>query len=255
MQTPWTEQEDTILLQMKSRNATDKEIGEQLARSEESVRSRRRRLSRNLNKEAPRVRSSRSIDHPPVYLKAAIFDIETTDFSASGWDGHLICCSILPLDQDEPYTLPIRFEDHRDDRIVLKEVIAELEKYDILCGHNIAAFDIGFLYSRLAYHAMPMPNKRFFYYDTYSAARRCAIKAERKSLAFLCDYFRIPFIKTSIYPASWSKIESPIKEEFDDAIEDIVYHCTEDVKANRKLFDVLWRIDGSLVNIPRIRKW
>src|SRR3989337_486834 len=47
---PWTDQEDQILLQQKSRQATDKEIGEQLARSEESVRSRRRKLNKKLSK-------------------------------------------------------------------------------------------------------------------------------------------------------------------------------------------------------------
>lgn len=41
---PWTPDDDSILNQMKGRGATDKQIAEKLFRSEESVRSRRRRI-------------------------------------------------------------------------------------------------------------------------------------------------------------------------------------------------------------------
>ncbi|HKZ43170.1 MAG TPA: ribonuclease H-like domain-containing protein [Candidatus Hodarchaeales archaeon] len=238
----WTEQEDQILLQQKSRQATDKEIGEQLARSEESVRSRRRRLSRNLNEEAPRVRSSRNIDHPPVYLKAAIFDLETMSFTTAGVQDHLVCCSVLPLNEEEPTTYSIKFEDHRDDRRLLKEVIEALSQFDILIGHNAKAYDLNWLESRAMYFGFPqLPS--WLVYDTYQASKTMAIKADSKSLGALGAYFGVKGDKTRVFKTDWSYIDSPILDEFDEAMENIVEHCEGDVILNRGVFYALWRYD------------
>lgn len=193
-------------------------------------------------------------EFPRVTLRAAVFDIETTDFKAGGINDHLICCSILPLDEDEVKTIEIAFTDQRDDRNVLATTMRALEDYDILIGHNIAAFDIPWLISRLAYHGMERPMKKFLIYDTYQAARRQSIKAERKSLAFLCDFFRVEYVKTAVLPVSWSMVDSPNEDEFNKAMEDITYHCREDVKANRNLFDALWPLDKSMTNLPVYRK-
>ena len=193
--------------------------------------------------------------YSPVLMKAAVFDIETTDFTTGGIRDHLICVSILPLDIDEVTTLHIEFKARRNDKKLLRETVRELNNYDFLIGHNIAAFDFNWLNSRLMYHDLPNFNKRWLYYDTYQAAKRLAIKAKRKSLVFLCDYFRVPYIKTSVFPVDWGMIDSPRVEEFAEALEDIVYHCEEDVKSNRELFFAMWPRDRAQMNIPTTRKW
>lgn len=189
-----------------------------------------------------------------VLLRSAVYDIETMDFKAGGITDHMICGAILPLDSDEVDTTVISWDDSRDDRRILADFIEKLSEFDILIGHNITAFDAGWLRSRLAYHGFPYPSKRWMHYDTYQAARRMAIKADRKSLAFLCDFFRVPFVKTAVYPVAWSMVDSPNKAEFDQAIEHIVYHCKEDVKANRTLFDAIWPLDRSMQNLPVVKK-
>jgi uncharacterized protein YprB with RNaseH-like and TPR domain len=193
--------------------------------------------------------------YPPVLMRAAIFDIETTDFTTGGIRDHLICASLLPLDSDDVTTLSIKFRDKRNDRKLLKEIVKEMNKYDLLIGHNIAAFDFNWLNSRLMYHNLPNFSKRWIYYDTYQAAKRLAIKSKRKSLVFLCDYFKVPYVKTSIYPVSWGMIDSPREAEFTKAVHDIVYHCEEDVKSNRELFFAMWPRDRGLMNLPTTRKW
>lgn len=192
--------------------------------------------------------------YEPVGLRAAVFDIECMDFATGGIQNHLVCVSILPLD-GPVYTHSISFEDNRDDRRVLQESVDHLSEFDILIGHNVAAFDFNWLNSRLVYHGLPQMSKKFLYYDTYQAARRQALKADRKSLAFLCDFFRIDAVKTSILPVSWSMIDSPAEPDFNEALTDIVYHCEEDVKANRKLFDAMWPIDHALTGLPVTKKW
>lgn len=191
---------------------------------------------------------------PRVTLRAAVYDIETMDFKAGGICDHMICGCILPLDSDEIITSSLLWGDQRDDRRLLNEFVGLLSEFDILIGHNITAFDGGWLRSRLAYHGMPYPEKRWLHYDTYQAARRMAIKANRKSLAFLCDFFRVPFVKTAVLPVAWSMIDSPNQDEFRKALQDITYHCEEDVKSNRNLFDVLWPLDRSMQNLPVVKK-
>lgn len=191
----------------------------------------------------------------PVLLKAAVFDIETTDFAAGGVQDHAVCVSVLPLDADNPYTLAMEFNDLRDDRRLLNLVREDLEQYDILIGHNIAAYDFNWLHSRFMYHDLPTFGKRFFYYDTYQASRRMAIKANRKSLGFLIDFYRVPGVKTSVLPVAWSMVDSPNKQEFDDAMQEIVYHCEQDVIANRNIFDVMFPLDRGLLNLPITKKW
>lgn len=244
----WSEEEDRVLIEGKRKGDSYKEIAEGLRdRTWKSTRARWIRI-KDVEREG-------KTSYPSVLMRGAVFDIETTDFTTGGVRDHLICTSILPLDSDEVTTLSIKFQDHRNDRKLLERIVDELSQFDILIGHNVAAFDFNWLNSRLMYHNLPNFNKRWIYYDTYQASKRLAIKAKRKSLVFLCDYFRVPCIKTSVYPVSWGMIDSPDEEAFQEALEDIVYHCEEDVKSNRELFYALWPRDRGLMNLPTTRKW
>lgn len=196
---------------------------------------------------------ARKRQFPKITLDAAIFDIETMDFSAGGVVDHLICVSILPLDQPEPATYRLNFADNGNDVRLLKEIIDALNTFDILIGHNIAAFDLNWLTSRALYHGLSI-DKRFLYYDTYQAARRMAIKADRKSLAFLADFLRVPFTKTAVHPVSWSHVASRDKDEFEEAMNDIIYHCEQDVLANREIFNAIYPRDKSSTSLPFYRK-
>jgi hypothetical protein len=202
-----------------------------------------------LPKEQPLTR-----DPDSVLIKSAIFDIETTSLKAGGVLEHMVCMCILPLDSDNIKTFKIEFNDLRNDRRVLSEAAEALSEYSFLIGHNITGFDLPWMNSRLVYHNLPQLRGKFMIYDTYQASRRSTVKAERKSMAFLCDFFRLKYVKTAVLPVSWSMIDSPNRNEFDTAQTDIVYHCEEDCKANRQLFNVLWPYDRSQMNVPIYRK-
>lgn len=176
-------------------------------------------------------------DVPPVLLRQAVFDLETTDFDTHGYKGFLICCSILPLDTGEVQTYQIEYDDV-DDRRVLAETLAALSQYDILIGHYINRFDLPWLASRVAHHNMP-PFRRWFYIDTFTWARRAKLRT-RKRLSTLIDFFGVEGIKTSVEETSWNQIRSRFPGEFQDARDDIVYHCEADVIANRAVFDRLY---------------
>lgn len=200
---------------------------------------------------APRCKES--VGHrsysPPVMLRAAVFDIEVMDlFGAGDVPGHMVCCSILPLDEDQPITLALEFDDQRNDRRLLVATLDELAKFDILIGHNIARFDLNWLYTRVVYYGLDTP-PTWFYYDTYSAAQRLALNV-RKSMAELGDFMRLNELhssasKTSVHTTTWGDIDSPDREVFDRALSYIIDHCERDVILNRLLFNELWRYDRS----------
>lgn len=172
--------------------------------------------------------------------RMAVFDIETTDLAAVGRQGFLVCCSILPIDDSDPYTLSLAFgENGGDDTRLLSDVLEELARYDFLIGHNITAFDLNWLNTRRAFQGLPAM-RRWYVFDTYQVAKSLALRVTRKSLAFLCDAFGIECVKTSIYPAAWNDVRSPLEREFRGALDDIIYHCEQDVHANRLLFERLW---------------
>jgi len=173
-----------------------------------------------------------------VLLRAAVYDIEVTDFGTEGWGGRMILCCVLPLESDTVKTIGIRFDERGDDRRVLREIGEELAKYDILIGHNIASFDMNWLNSRFMFYGMP-PMKTHLYFDTYQVAKGLGIKT-RKSLGNLLDYFNLDGEKTSVYRTSWLKVLSPHKWEFEEGYKDIAYHCEQDVIGNRNLFDVMY---------------
>lgn len=193
----------------------------------------------------------------PVFLRACVFDIETTNFAAETESDILVCTSFIPLDGEKPYTVKISHDDivtDQRDLNVLAETMSELEKYDILIGHNIAAYDLNWLLTRLMFYNLPTPTMRHLYYDTYSAAKRVALKTW-KNLGSLCAFFGLEGDKTKIFRPDWMEVLSPNKDRHQKAVREIVYHCEEDVLMNRQVFFELWKRDNKLNNLPVWRKW
>lgn len=174
----------------------------------------------------------------PTCLQAAVFDIETTDFKSTGYKGHLLCASLVELTGSDVTTYAIKFEDDEEDHDVLEAFVAALSEYEFVIGHNIANFDLPWTLSRIMYHRLPTP-PCWWYLDTYQAARSLNIKAERKSMDNLLDYFALHTRKTKVYAEAWHNVRSRDKEKFDGALNEITSHCEGDVLDNRDLFNVM----------------
>jgi hypothetical protein len=182
---------------------------------------------------------------PPVNNRTAIVDIEvlSPSFNRMGRYSHfLLCTSFLPLDTGKVYTLSLEWEDQRDDRRLLHQVLNELSQFEFIIGHNVKGYDINWLMTRCMFYGWDTPN-RLFYYDTYSASKRIPI-ATGKSLGHLMDFFRVTEAeKTQIMPLHWDMIRSPFQNDFDTAMQDVVYHCENDVVGNRRIYDIVYRYD------------
>lgn len=171
-------------------------------------------------------------------LKAAVYDIEVSSFGTEGYAGILIMCCILPLDAREPRVIKLKYQDAPNDRIVLEETREALAEYDILIGHNSAAFDENWLNSKLMFYGLPLL-RTHLRFDTYQVAKALAIRTS-KSLGNLLDFFSLPGEKTIIYRTSWSEVYSRTEQEFSRAISEIEYHCAQDVLGTRELFGKLY---------------
>lgn len=182
---------------------------------------------------------------PQVKNRSCVFDIEVNApvfGRMTTYSTFLICASFYPLDEEKPYTLTIDFDEQRNDKWLLYDVLNELAKYTFVIGHNIKGYDINWLMTRVMHHSLKVP-KRVFYYDTYQAAKRVPVMT-KKSLGHLMDFFRYDGAeKTSINPQMWDRIQSNKKRDFDEALKEIVYHCENDVIGNKYIYDVLMTYD------------
>lgn len=192
---------------------------------------------------------------PRRLCRAAVFDIETQNFNAIGYSGVFVCGCILPTDTDEVITSQLSYRDRGDDRRALTEFIGKLWEFDILIGHNVIAFDLNWVNTRRMYYGMP-DLRSWMVFDTYQAARSIAMASGGKSLGNLTDVFGLDGEKTTIRETSWSKARSSRSEEFEAAMGQIVYHCQQDVIAQRNLFDTLMSYSMTLAQPQfKMTKW
>lgn len=200
-------------------------------------------------------------------MKSAVFDIETTALEGIG-AGVLICGCVRQLSTNRTITFRLdeytyKFSDEfgffeRQEKDLLINLLGELKKYDLLIGHNINNFDLGFLKTRAYRHDVP-----FFLnpitYDTMYAFGRVKLRTiasaftgkPTKSLAMVADLLGVRQEKTSIYPVEhWQGIWGK-KAERTEAMNDIVDHCQRDVRMNSQVYEILLPQDNKLI----LRRW
>lgn len=199
-------------------------------------------------------------------MRAAVFDLETTDFAAIG-AGMLICACIRPLSTQRTRDFRIdsyQFEKdpefgflEREETALVNDVIEELKKYDLLIGHNINKFDIPYLRTRaFRLHA---PSELWpFTYDTYKAFRRVGILTAmngfgkpRAGLGHVADYFGIKQEKNGIFPREWWEAIWGNDARRTEAMNNILDHCRRDVRMNSLIYPALMEMD-TRANIKRL---
>ena len=199
-------------------------------------------------------------------MKSAVFDIETTDLAGVG-AGVLLAACIRPLSTKrtrvyrldsykyEPDNLFGVFE--REEKDLLTDILAELEKYDLLIGHNIEGFDLGFLRTRASVLGIPFRLEPFTY-DTMKGFRRSKFRTRLNgfgkpsaALAMIADFLGIDQEKTSIYPVEWWAALWGTELKRIEAMNNIVDHCKKDVRMNHRVYEMILPHDKK----GSIRRW
>lgn len=199
-------------------------------------------------------------------MKPAVFDIETTALEGIG-AGMLICVCVRPLTTNRTRVFRLDAYQYKPDRKygffqrqerdMLLEVTEELRKYDLLIGHNIENFDMGFLRTRAYRHNLPFALNPITY-DTMRAFRRVrmrtvlnAIGKPSASLDMVADFLGVSQEKTKLYPVQhWQTIWGNDKERL-DALNFTVDHCKKDVRMNAQVYELILPFDDRLV----LRRW
>lgn len=160
-------------------------------------------------------------------IESACFDLECTSLNADF--GIILCGVIKPahgaakvfrLDE-----LSKTWSTRRsDDRPVIKAILAELEKYDIVAAHNGLRYDFPFLRTRMARWKM-QPLKQVKMIDPVQIARN-KLKMSSNSLDRITAFLGCNS-KSLVDGEQWlrASLDGSVK-----AMNFIVKHCVEDVK-------------------------
>jgi uncharacterized protein YprB with RNaseH-like and TPR domain len=195
-------------------------------------------------------------------MKVAVFDIETTELEAVG-AGILLCVGIRPLATQRTRMFRIDSYDYkyddgfgfleRQEKDLLKEVLDELDKYDLLVGHNIDRFDIPYLRSR-AYSTGINWRTRPLTYDTMKGFRRAGFRTKLNgfgkpsaSMAMVADFLGVEQLKTGVYPREWWQTVWGNKKARMKAMSELVQHNEFDVRLNSSIYPILLKNDPSVV--------
>jgi len=191
-------------------------------------------------------------------MRAAVFDVETTDLAAVGAGVLMVVC-VRPLSTQRTKTFRLdsyQFEPdnqfgimEREEQALLVDVLGELKKYDLLIGHNIDKFDIPYLRSR-AFRLQTVSELWPFTYDTCKAFRRIGLRTvmngfgkPRAGLAHVVDFFGEKQEKNGIYPVQhWMAIWGNLRART-EALNALCEHCARDTRMNAAIYPALLDMD------------
>lgn len=194
-------------------------------------------------------------------MKTAIFDIECTDLAAVG-AGIMLCVCIRPFTTQRTRTFRLDAYEYetddafgffeRQEKDMLTDIYAELDKYDMLVGHNIINFDIPYLRSRAYQHHISW-NARPLVYDTLRGFRNSGFLTRQNgfgkpsaSMDMVADFLGMDQLKIKLYPSHhWQNIWGN-KVQRAEAMKDLTDHCERDVRMNAEMYPVL------LANDPKV---
>lgn len=128
----------------------------------------------------------------------AFVDIEASNLKADF--GTVVVVSIKPY-KGEPVTFTAR---PGRDKGLLKKVVKELEKYQVIVTFYGKLFDVPFLNSRLIRHGLPPLDKKH-HIDMYFVVR-WSTALSRRNQAHLLEWLTTPEKKMSVSPNVWAEM-------------------------------------------------
>lgn len=170
-------------------------------------------------------------------ISAASFDIESTGLKAD-W-GHVICASVKKITKESLLgpTKTFRADNYKGygrgnvtDKDLLKDLVKELNKYDLIIGWYSSRFDFPFINARTLHHGVTPPVKNFRRDLCLSARGNMALT--RNSLANVSRFLIGSTNKTYTEYPTWLEATRGDKK----AIDYLVDHCEKDVLDTEKVY-------------------
>ena len=165
------------------------------------------------------------------------FDIEATDLNASF--GHTLCTCFSNLHTDAIDVFRLDDERYRgatlsDDSKLVEAVKGYMESAFCWLSWYGKMYDVPFLNTRLAM-AGKKPIERRFHCDLIYYARKPFLALYSSKLDAMIKTFGLKEEKTALDPKIWTRAYELDK----DAMDEVVRHCIQDVKALKEAFPIL----------------
>lgn len=153
------------------------------------------------------------------------WDLECT--SLSGMIGRILCCSFKPLGKPvytfagdkKPYISPLVSNDSKL-AIAIRD---ELEKYDIIVGHNSKLFDARFLEARLFKAGTRRREPRYHVDSMWTIRSHLRISSK---LANVQEFLQLEEKKSPLLWDQWQDAAARNAK----AMKEVIEHCERDVK-------------------------
>ena len=155
----------------------------------------------------------------------------SVDIEATGLKGDynsILCASFKPWGRSA-YTISV--EKPGADRQLVKEIKAELEKYDCWVTYYGRGFDMPDINTRLLYHRM-LPVEKRPHIDMYWQLKAKTLMS-RRSQGHLLNWLRLPEQKMSLSAEAWNEVLSAPKK----AMREMVKRNVSDVVGLECLYD------------------
>lgn len=168
-------------------------------------------------------------------MKIAIVDIETSSLNADF--GVVLCCGIKQYEKRgvkmfRADAYPTWNHHRSDDKRIVKDIIEELDSYDIIIAHNGQYFDKAFLNAKCVKYGI-FPRLRFKkFIDPVLVARR-HMKVGRRSLAALSGFLDVDLEKSPLKVQYWVRASHDGDRT---AMQYICMHCEMDVKVLESVY-------------------
>lgn len=169
----------------------------------------------------------RDLDESP--LRVAVCDIETTDLWASM--GRVLAANTLFYSPTESVTRRGDTYDawkagkRSDDSEIVRDILKDLERADIVFAYNGGAFDFPFLRTRALIHGFPPVEPKKIVDPVMLARKVFRFKSNR--LDSVARDMGCPFVKTEVEKQMWAEA---MLDGSETAMNYIVEHCEIDVK-------------------------
>lgn len=232
---PWSTDDDKLLVLLTNRKGLSQaSIAKALDRTETSINTRIYRLRQE------------GVQIPVLWFEKqdvtiASLDIETTNFDADA--GIMITWALhFPTTNEVKYGLITKREmdEGTFDRRIIRELLEELSKVDVMLTYYGTGFDVPFIRSRVMYWGLQMPTYGSIYHFDLFYAARSLFKLHRKSLDAVTTFLGIAG-KTHLNLEIWNKARYGDKK----ALEYVLEHNRADVE----ILSLLWE------RVKPYRKW
>ncbi len=184
-------------------------------------------------------------------MRAATFDIETTDLGAVGM-GFILCACVKEENEQEVVYALGRGDKPGREKVLVAKLLDALWQYDLLIGHNAQRFDIPFIMTRALALGVEMPRGLSpLLYDTLVAFRRTNFRTRMNGfgkpsggLGHVADLLHIPQLKDAIYPEEQATV---VWDGSKEAMDKLILHCRNDVYLTEQVYKLLWPYDKKLI--------